>query len=172
MYSDFLELAEGRYSVRKYSDAPVEQEKLDLVLRAGQVAPTAANRQPQRVFVLRSDEALAKARSLTRFHFDAPIVLLICSDANQSHKMRDGHDCGPIDAAIVTCHMMLEAADLGLGTCWVRGFDQYAVAEAFGLPEHMEPIAMLPLGYPAEDSHPWPGAHDKRKPIEGTVTFL
>ena len=172
MYSDFLELAEARYSVRKYSDAPVEQEKMERVLRAGQVAPTAANRQPQRVFVLQSDEALSKVRSLTRFHFDAPVVLLICSDSDDSHKIRDGHDCGPIDAAIVTCHMMLEAADLGLGTCWVRGFDQYSVAEAFQLPENLEPVAMLPLGYPAADSHPWPNAHDKRKPLEETVTYL
>ncbi|MDO4850816.1 MAG: nitroreductase family protein [Actinomycetota bacterium] len=172
MNKDFLELAEARYSVRKYSDKPVEQDRLDRILRAGQVAPTAANSQPQQVYVLRSAEALAKVRGLTRFHFNAPMVLLVCSDGNRSHRISDGHDCGPIDAAIVTCHMMLEAADLGLGTCWVRGFNQFDVAEAFGLPEGVEPVAMLLLGYPAADSHPWPGAHDKRLPIEETVTYL
>ena len=172
MQSDFLELAEARYSVRKYSGEPIAQEEMGRILQAGQVAPTAANKQPQRIYVLQSDEALAKVRGLTRFHFDAPVVLLICSDAERSHKMPDGHDCGPIDAAIVTTHMMLEAADLGIGTCWVRGFDKFAVADAFGLPDGVEPVAMLPMGYPAEDSHPWPGAHDKRLPLEETVAFL
>ena len=172
MYKDFLELAEARYSVRKYADTPIEQEKLERILHAGQVAPTAANRQPQQIFVMQSEEALAKVRTLTRFHFGAPCVLLICANASRSHKMPDGHDCGPIDAAIVVTHMMLQAFDDGIGSCWVRGFDKHAVAEAFELPANLEPVAMLPLGYPAEDSHPWPGAHDKRLPLEETVAYL
>ncbi len=169
---DFLELAEQRYSVRKYSDKPIEQEKLDRILRAGQVAPTAANAQPQRVFVLKSEEALAKVHGLTPFHFNAPMVLLICADLKKSWKAKDGHESGLIDAAIATTQMMLEAFDEGIGSCWVRGFDKYKVQSAFGLPEHMEPAAMLPIGYPAEGSHPWPGAHDNRLPIEETVTYL
>ena len=74
-YRDFLEMAEQRYSVRKYSDRPIEKEKMDKVLRAGQVAPTAVNMQPQRVFVLQSPEALEKARNVTRFTFGAPTIL-------------------------------------------------------------------------------------------------
>ena len=104
--------------------------------------------------------------------FPAPCVLLICSDSSRLHKMGDGHDCGLIDAAIVTTHMMLEAFDEGIGTCWVRRFDKDEVSAAFGLPGCLEPVAMLPMGYPAEDAHPWPGAHDKRLPIEETVTYL
>ncbi len=172
MYTDFLELAENRYSVREYSNQQIEQEKMDLILRAGQVAPTAANKQPQRVFVLQSEEALAKVRTLTRFHFNAPTVLLICSDSKNSYKLQDGHDSGPIDCAIVITQMMLEAFDEGIGSCWVRGFDKNEVSAVFELPDYLEPVAMLLIGYPAEDSHPWPGAHDKRLPIEETVTYL
>lgn len=172
MYKDFLELAENRYSVRKYSDKPIEQEKLDRILRAGQVAPTAANAQPQRVFVIRSEDALAKIQALTPFHFNAPTVLLICADISRSWKAKDGHESGPVDAAIATTQMMLEAFDEGIGSCWVRGFDKNMVQEAFELPDHIEPVAMLPIGYPAEGSHPWPGAHDNRLPIEETVKYL
>ncbi len=172
MYTHFLELAEDRYSVRKYSNQQIEPEQMKRILRAGQVAPTAANKQPQRIFVLQSEEALEKVKTLTRFDFNAPTVLLICSDSSQSWKAKDGHDSGPIDCAIVTTHMMLEAFDEGIGSCWVRGFDQNDVSKVFGLPDHLEPVAMLPIGYPAKDSHPWPGAHDKRLPIEETVTYL
>ena len=78
-YKDFLELAEQRYSVRSYSDRPIEKVKMDRILRAGQVAPTAINRQPQRVFVLQSKEALEKVKKLTRYTFGAPVILLVCS---------------------------------------------------------------------------------------------
>ncbi len=172
MSHNFLELAENRYSVRKYDSRPIEQEKLDRILRAGQVAPTAANAQPQRILLLKSEEALSRVRAVTHFHFGAPMVLLICYDRRASWKARDGHDSGPVDTAIVVTQMMLEAFDEGIGSCWVRGFDKYAVSQIFDLPEHLEPVAMLPIGYPAEGSHPWPGAHDNRLPIEDTVTYL
>ena len=172
MFSNFLELAESRYSVRKYDARPIEQEKLDRILRAGQVAPTAANAQPQRILVLKSEEALSRVRAVTHFHFGAPMVLLICYDRRASWKARDGHDSGPVDAAIVVTHMMLEAFDEGIGSCWVRGFDKNQVAAAFELPEYMEPVAMLPIGYPAADSHPWPGGHDSRLPLSETVAYL
>lgn len=172
MYETFLKLAEERYSVRKYDSKPIEQEKLDKVLRAGQVAPTAANAQPQRVFVLQSPEALAKVKTLTHFHFNAPTILLICYDRRASWKARDGHDSGYVDAAIAITQMMLEAFDEGIGSCWVRGFDKNQVAAAFEMPDYMEPVAMLPIGYPAEDSHPWPGGHDSRLPLSETVAYL
>ncbi|WP_310603705.1 nitroreductase family protein [Anaerosporobacter sp.] len=172
MYKDFLELAESRYSVRQYSDKPIEQEKMKRILRAAQVAPTAANKQPQRIFVLQSDEALAKVKAITPYSFHAPTVLLICSDSRESWKAKDGHNSGPIDAAIAITHMMLEAFDEGIGSCWVRGFDKNVLAETFELPDYLEPVALLPIGYPAENSKPYPGAHDNRLPIEETVTYL
>jgi len=83
---NFLELIEKRYSVRNYSDKPLEQEKLDIILEAGRLAPTAVNEQPQRIFVLKSEEALSKVRSICRYAFNAPVVLLVCYDKNVSWK--------------------------------------------------------------------------------------
>ena len=168
----FLELAQSRYSVRKYSDKPVEKEKLEQILKAAQAAPTACNYQPWRVSVLQSPEAIAKVRSLTRYAFNAPVVLFICANMDESWVGPDGHYAAPIDAAIVITHMMLEACDLGIGSCWVRGFDKNKIAEAYGLPANLEPVAFLPLGYPAEGSHPAKGWHDKRKSLEETVEWL
>ena len=172
MYDSFIKLAEARYSVRKYSSKQITQEDMDLILRAGQVAPTAMNAQSHRIFVLQSEEALQKVRSLTRFHYNAPTVLLICTNTDESYKSVDGVEGGPVDAAIVVTHMMMEAFDIGVGSCWVRGFDENQVRKAFGLPDNLVPVAMLDMGYPAEGSHPWPGAHEKRRPLTETVIYL
>ena len=172
VYRNFLDLAESRYSVRKYSNRQITKEDMDLILRAGQVAPTAANVQSHRIFVLQSEEAMAKVKSVTRFHYNAPTVLLICTNTDESYKAMDGNDSGPVDAAIVVTHMMMEAFDIGVGSCWVRGFDENRVRQAFDLPDNLVPVAMLDLGYPADGSHPWPGAHEKRRPLEETVIYM
>ena len=171
-FESFLELAEERYSVRSYSQKEIEKEKLDKILKAGQVAPTAANFQPQRIFVIESEESLEKVRGVTPFCFDAPVVLMVCSDSNISWKAVDGHDSGPIDAAIAVTQMMLEAYDEGIGSCWVRGYDKNVLSQVFDLPSNLEPVALLPIGYPSEDSVPYPGAHDSRIPIEEMVSYL
>jgi len=171
MYKNFMELAENRYSVRKYKKEQISKEDMEFILHAGQVAPTAANVQSHRIFVLQSEEAMAKVKQVTRFHYNAPTVLLICSNTEESYKAMDGDDSGPVDAAIVTTHMMMEAFDIGVGSCWVRGFDENQVRAVFDLPEHLIPVAMLDLGYPTEDSHPWPGAHEKRRPLSETVIY-
>jgi len=170
-YSDFLEMAEKRYSVRSYSDRPVEQEKIDRILRAGQVAPTAVNAQPQKIFVLRSPEALEKARKVTRFTFGAPVILLVCSDRNRAFVMKDGQYMGTVDATIATTQMMLEAFAEGIGTCWVRGFDRNDVIREFGLPDNLVPEAMMPMGYPSETSVPGP-KHAENLPIEDMVSYI
>ena len=171
---DFMELAKERYSVRSYSGKPVEQEKIDLILKAAQLAPTAVNFQPQRIYVLKSEEAMAKINRLCRCIYGAPMVFLICSDERKTWKSQTerGYSSGEMDCSIVCTHMMLEAWDLGIGSCWVRGFDKNKIAEAYGLPENLEPVAFLPLGYPAEGSHPAKGWHDKRKSLEETVEWL
>lgn len=167
----FIELAESRYSLRKFSEKPVEKEKLDLILKAGRLAPTACNNQPQRILVIENEGALAKIRKSTRYHFNAPVVLLICYDTSLSWKRSfDGKDSGDIDASIVTTHLMLQAAELGLGTTWVGHFDPDAIREEFSLPEHMVPVALLPMGYPAEGAAP-NALHFKRKPAEETVFY-
>jgi nitroreductase len=167
----FLELAQNRYSVRKFSSKPVEKEKIDLILRAAQLAPTAVNYQPQHILVIESEEALEKFRRCTKYHFDAPMAFLICYDKEISWKRGfDGLDNGNIDASIVTTHMMLEAADLGLGTTWVGYFDPKLVIETFEIPERLVPVALLPVGYPAEDARP-SHKHTQREPLENIVSY-
>ena len=166
----FLELAENRYSVRSYSDRPIEQEKMDLILWAGQVAPTAVNYQPQKIYVLKSKDALQKVRTVTRFSYDAPVVLLVCADETQVWRSpAEQYDTGEMDASIVCTHMMLEAWELGIGSVWVRGFDSRQVAKVFDLPKHIRPICLLPIGYPAEDSEPYAEWHFSYKPLKETV---
>ncbi|MCE1247834.1 MAG: nitroreductase family protein [Firmicutes bacterium] len=168
---DFLDLAKERYSVRKFSGKKVEKEKLDKILEAGRLAPTAVNFQPQRILVLDSEENLAKLKECTQYHFNAPLAILVCYDKTVSWKRKhDNKDEGEIDASIVTTHMMMEIANLGLGSTWVGYFDPAAVIQAYGLPENIIPVAILPTGYPSEESAP-SAMHGKRVDMEQTVFF-
>ena len=153
---DFIDLAKARYSVRKYADTPVEDEKIARILEAARVAPTGKNNQPQRVYVLKSEDALAKANELTPCIFGAPLAFLICYDQTECwvNPLEEGVDVGEVDATIVATHMMLEAADLGLGTCMVGYFAPSKAHDAFGLPDTVRPVMFLPCGYPAADSEP------------------
>jgi nitroreductase len=165
----FLELAQNRYSVRKYSDKPIAPEVMMLILEVGRIAPTGCNNQPQRIKVITSAEDLAKVDECTHCRFGAPAVLLICYDKNVCWRRKfDGKSCGVSDACIVTTHLMLQAQDLGLGGCWVMHFDPAKAVELFGLPENVAPVAMLPIGYPAEDSAPAP-MHGEKFPLENIL---
>ncbi|NLL40058.1 MAG: nitroreductase [Clostridiales bacterium] len=167
----FLKLAEDRYSVRSFSSKPVEKDKLELILKAGQLSPTACNFQPQRILVIESSEALEKLKKCTPCHFNAPTALLVCYDKSKSWKRpHDGDDSGAVDASIVCTHMILEAAELGLGTTWVGFFDPALVRSEFSLPDDIIPVAILPLGYASEDSKP-AEIHYQRLPIEETVSY-
>ena len=164
----FLNLAAERYSVRSYSSQPVEQEKIDLILKAAQLAPTAVNYQPQMIYVLKSEEALKKINRLCRCIYGAPLVFLICSDERKTWKSQTepGYSAGEMDCSIVCTHMMLEAWEQGLGSVWVRLFDVEKVAKAFDLPAYIKPICLLPVGYAAPDSKPYAPWHDVYRPIE------
>ena len=152
---DFEKLSAERYSLRKFDTRPVEQEKLNLILEAGRNAPTAHNNQPQRIFVFRSPEALEKADACMDCHFHAPVVIGVGYDPKESwHREHDGKDHGEIDAAIAVTQMMLQAADLGLGTTYVGMFRPVDLVKTFPEMEGLNMIAMLPLGYPAEGAHP------------------
>lgn len=165
---DFLSLAKERYSVRSYSDKPVEQEKIDKILKAAQLAPTAVNYQPQMIYILQSEGAMNKINKLCRCIYGAPLVFLICSDERRSWKSQTerGYSSGEMDCSIVCTHMMLEAWEEGLGSCWVRLFNVEAVAKAFDLPSYMKPICLLPVGYASEDSVPYAPWHDVYRPID------
>lgn len=152
---DFLELATSRYSVRDFSQKPVEEWKIDKILKAAKVAPTAVNNQPQKLYVLKSPKAVAKLTAI-RPLFGATLAIIVCYDDSLSWKnSRDGgHDSGEVDASIVCTHMMLQAWELGIGSCWIGAFSPAVVSEAFGIPANEHPVAILPLGYPAEACQP------------------
>ena len=173
--TDFLELCKARYSVRSFSDRKVEPEKLEKILEAGRVAPTAVNFQPQVIYVLQSPDAVAKMASVTPYMFHAPQALLVCYDENicwKNHKHEeDGHSAGEMDATIVLTHMMLQAWELGIGSCWVCSFDFKATRQLFNLPPNIKPVALMPIGYAAPDGVA-SERHPKRKPLSETVHYL
>ena len=168
---DFLELAKNRYSVRKFKAQKVEKEKLDLILEAGRIAPTGCNYQPQRILVIDDEALILKLKACTNYTFGAPVVLMVCYDSSTCWKNATNNVMGgEQDACIVTTQMMLEAAYLGLGSTWVGGFDLPTLRKLFEIPEYLVPVALLPLGYPADDAHP-AHLHDKRYDMEHFVYY-
>ena len=165
----FLELAQKRYSCRIFIEKTVEAEKLQLVLEAGRIAPTATNAQPVRVFVLKSESALSKIRKATPMAYNAPVVLMVCYDSSISYrasKYNDPHDSGYEDGSIVTTHMMLEAKDLGLDTLWARGFNAQDIEKAFDLPPQMKLVCLLDGGYADPERGNPSQRHRQRIPME------
>lgn len=166
---DFLELAKSRYSCRSFLDKEVENEKVLKILEAGRVAPTAVNYQPQRILVLQEKEELEKLSECTRYGWNAPLIMIVCYDKNISWKRKfDNRDEGIVDASIVTTHMMLETHSLGLGSTWIGYFDPIKIREVYKIPENLEVIAILAIGYPSTDSKP-SEMHNKRNSIEEMV---
>jgi len=165
----FIDLAKKRYSVRDFKDIPVEREKILQVLEAGRVAPSAVNYQPWH-FIVVTDEKVKNmvAEAYPRDWFKkAPVIIVACGDHSKSWKRKDGKDHCDIDVAIAVDHMTLAATDLGLGTCWVCAFDAEKCHKTLGLPENLEVIALMPLGYPADKGAP----EKRRKSIEDIVSW-
>lgn len=169
---EFKEVVKNRYSCKKYRDDKVEPEKLEAILSAGRLAPTAKNLQEQHIYVLQSEEMLAKIDALTPCRYNAPVVLVVAFDKNNVFTYPgDKRDSGVEDATIVATHMILAAADEGVDSCWVNFFDPEKAAEALGLPENEEVLMLMDLGYAAEGAGPLVN-HDSRKPLSETVTYL
>jgi len=165
----FQELSVARYSLRKFKNLPVETDKLAKILEAGRIAPTAHNSQPQRIKVISEPAELTLVDKCTPCRYGAPLVLLVCYDKNVCWKRPyDGALSGEVDASIVTTHLMFAAQELGLGSVWVMHFDPAKTIEHFALPENIVPVAMLPLGYPAEDAKP-SDSHAKRESLENML---
>lgn len=165
---DFKELSQNRYSVRSYKDMPVEDENLIKILEAGQIAPSAVNNQPWHFIVIREPENHKQFSKI--YHRDwfneASVYIVICGDHNQAWKRaEDGKDHCDIDAAIAIDHMTLQATELGLGTCWICNFHVQKCIDFFNLPNHIEPIAILSLGYSSDQAPP----QKKRKSIDEIV---
>ena len=161
--SAFLQLAASRYSCREFQRREVPQELIDQILEAARLAPTAVNRQPVHVWVVRSEEAKTKLSGATRYLFDAPVVFVVGCKADEAWVRKyDGKNGAEIDAAIVGTHIMMEVADLGLGCTWVGSFDPAKIAEAFPQLAGYEPVALFPTGYPAGEPSE---RHSIRKPL-------
>ncbi len=149
---EFSELIRARYSVRAYKPDPIDEGTLNRVLEAARWAPTAANRQPFQIIVLRTAERREELRRIYQreWFLQAPLVLAMCSLPARAWTRRDGKNYADVDATIAMDHLILAAADAGLGTCWVAAFDPDAAREILRLPKDVEPLAFTPLGYPAD----------------------
>ena len=169
---EFSELIKERYSCKRYSSRPVDEEALEEILEAGRLAPTAKNSQIQRVYVLRTPEALVKFDSVCPCRYGAPCVLVVAYDSGSAFVYPGGkHDSGAEDASIVATHMMLAAKNAGVDSCWLNYLDPEKTAETLGLPENEKVVMALDLGYAAEGSRPLPN-HTSRRPLDETVRYL
>jgi len=153
---EIIEVIRGRRSVRSYSERPVEREKIDRLLEAARLAPSASNRQEWR-FVVVTDAGkrakLARAAADQMFVATAPVVLAACAE-HDGHVMRCGQLCYPIDVAIAVDHITLQAVAEGLGTCWIGAFDQQQVKDILGIPEAITVVELLTIGYPTQGPRP------------------
>lgn len=172
MGTDFITLASSRFSVRRFSDKKVEQEKIDSILHAGQLAPTACNNQPQKIYVLQSEEALKTLQKCKYSHFGETLAFLVCYDSSLCWTREfDSKASGDIDASIVATHIMLEAWELGIGSTWIMHFIPEAVKEEFNLPDSVIPVCILVMGYPSQDAVP-SAQHGTKKDMNDMVTVL
>lgn len=171
---DFLTLAKKRYSVRAYTGQKVEKEKLDTILEAAHIAPTGGNCQPQHLIVVQSEEGLKKIGKAANI-YGAPLAIIVCCDTKKTWtRPFDGKKLTDIDASIVTDHMMMEATDLGLGSVWVCYFKPDILKTEFQLPDSLEPINILVLGYAdtnREEALSTERYNKMRKELSETVSF-
>jgi len=165
---DVFETIAARYSVRGYRPDPVDDETLAKVLEAARLAPTAANRQPFRIVVVRTrgrEDELARVYG-RRWFTQAPLVLAFVAVRGEAWRRMDDKPYDEVDTTIAMDHLVLAATALGLGTCWIAAFDPQAAREVLGLPDDAEPVAFTPLGYPDK-----PRAATGRRPVEELVRF-
>ena len=163
-----MEAIFSRTSIRKYEERPVEEAKIEKLLRAAMAAPSAANQQPWHFIVVRDEQqklALKGAYGKEWF-WKAPVIIVVCVEPNKAWTRQDGKNYAAVDGAIAMDHMTLCAADLGLGTCWVGAFDPMKVKHALNVPDGVEPLVMTPLGKPAAPSLP-----KKRKALDQIVHY-
>ncbi len=155
----FHEVLTIRRSVRNYASQEIEPDKLDYILESARLAPSACNMQPWIFIVVREPANREKLQVCygREWFKTAPVYIIACADHQQSWKRKfDEKDHADVDLSIAIEHICLAAAEKGLGTCWVCNFDTDLCKKEFNLPEHIEPIALLPLGYPDKQHLPQP----------------
>lgn len=168
---DFEKVIKERFSVRKFKNIHLKKEEINTILNAAHLAPTGCNYQSQRILVLNSDSSIEKLKKCTKCHFDAPCAMLVCYNKEECwQRPYDKALSGPVDASIVTTHMMLSCQSIGIGTCWVMHFNPQAIKEEFNIPENIVPHALLVMGYPHEDAKPIE-MHYQTRPINEVVFY-
>ena len=169
---EFSEVIQNRYSCKKFDGRQVEKEQLDAILEAGRLAPTAKNLQEQRIYVVQTEEGLAKIDKVTPCRYGAGTVLVVAFDKeNVFTYPGDKRDSGIEDATIVATHLMLAAQAYGVDSCWINFFDPEVMAKELGLPENEEVLMVLDLGYAVEGTKPL-ATHSQRKELTETVVYL
>lgn len=146
----FNTLITSRFSVRSFTEKKVTEETILEILDAARMAPSAVNFQPWHFVVVSESEPLAAIHQVYHREWfrEAPVAIVVCADHLQSWKRKsDGKDFADVDAAIVIDHLVLKATELGLGTCWICNFDAPLSRKVLELPDHIEPIAIIPVGY-------------------------
>ena len=168
---NFTTLTLERYSVRRFKDEAVSEAQIEEILEVARNAPTACNKQPQRIFVVFSHEGREKIKRSTECHFDAPLFFVVCYDKDESWKRAfDEQDYGMVDAAIVMTQMMLKIHELKLGSTFVAWFDPQTLRDELGLPPELIPVGILPCGVPADESAPL-NMHSDKKPLSDITIF-
>lgn len=168
----FTELAKKRYSCKKYDGRKISDEQLNYILEAGRLSLTAKNSQEQRIYVIQSEDAMAKIDAATPCRYNAGTVVVVAFDKNGAYNYpRSTRDSGVEDATIVATHMILAAADIGVDSCWVNNFNPEELKIALGLPEHEEILMIMDLGFAAEGAGPLPN-HSSRKDLSETVSYI
>jgi nitroreductase len=152
---EFDKVLSERFSVREYKDIPVEEEKIQAILGAVRLAPTAKNSQPQKIYVAKTKEALEKVDLVTPNRFGAPVVIMVCGDKNKACILKsNGRNFLEVDATIIQTYMMLKATDLGLGSCWIGRFNAEKMQEVFNIPKNYIPYGILLVGYKKDSAVP------------------
>ena len=157
-----LEAIRQRYSCRAYHDKAIEQEKLDSIFEAARLAPSAKNTQDWRFVVVTDKETkrlVAETTNRPEVFQKASAIIAACS--NSDEVMRCGQAIGPIDVAIALEHIALQAAELGLATCWIGSFYTDKVRAILNIPADVAIIELMAIGYPADERK-----EPQREPIE------
>lgn len=167
--ASLLNLLKSRRSIRRYKPDPVPDEMVEQLLEAGRWAPSASNRQPWQFIVIRDETIRKQVAQHAAYYFvrwahveEAPLLIVLCGDARSRVYRQFLHE----DIGLAGAQIMLQARALGLGTCWIGGLDRKAIAAILQVPEHLEVVGLLTVGFPAEDPPPPP-----RKPLAEIVHY-
>jgi nitroreductase len=164
---DVLEVIKKRRSIRKYKQNVVEKEKLQKVLEAARLAPSAMNRQPYAIVVLSDSETIEKISSACNQKWDTPTIIVICAFPKKAWARDDGEEYWKVDAAVAMTNLSLQACAEDLGTCWIAAFKEKEIKEILGIEQDARVVAMTPLGYPDEKK----GLVTNRKTIDELIRY-